>query len=359
MPCILEREEDMRHLSIPFRGRQPIYIGIFAIVGVFILLLLTSVVGLASTVTINDPVNVLNAGQVQSEGSNLPDPITIYTTSTFTGTTAAFDQQTKTHITSPNLLVMAIDTVHKHVTIVGGSNIPLSNSQYNSATQAFVSAYRSNNGDYTAATIAAIRSLRSNLGAAPVSHGNSPSGTVPVSSPGGSLFSGLSGTLCCVGLLVLVVGGILFAVRRRAFGFRQRDVPIGNPISYNQPYNQGYPPNYAGPYNQGQGINPLAAGGLGAAAGGLIGYELGKEQGENQMREQEQYQQGGHWDGGNNNDFGGGSGADFGNNGGNGDFGGGSGADFGGGGGDFGGGGSSDFGGGGGGDFGGGGSANF
>lgn len=333
---------------------------VFAVVLALGIMLIVPMVGWASTVTISDAAKVLNASQVQNEAAKLPNPIAIYTTNTFTGTTSDFDQRTKTHITSANMLVMAIDTVHKHVTIVGGSSVPLSNSQYDDATQAFVSAYRSNSGDYTAATIAAIRSLRSNLGAAPISHGNTPGGTVPGSSTasGGGLFSGLFGSLCCIGVLILVIGGILFAVRRRGFGFGRRPVPVGNPIvydqpynQYNQPYNQGYPPNYGGPYNQG--INPLAAGGLGAAAGGLVGYELGKEQAEDQMREQDQGQYQGGDPSGNNNDFGGGSSADFGN-GNNGDFGGGSGADFGNGGG----GGSGDFGGGGG-DLGGGGSANF
>ena len=76
----------------------------------------------------------------------------------------AFDQQTQTHITSSNLLVMAIDTVHKHLAIVAGSSVPLSNSQYTAATQAFASAYSSNNNSYTAATIASIHSLRDALG---------------------------------------------------------------------------------------------------------------------------------------------------------------------------------------------------
>jgi len=315
------------------------------------MLFIIPIVALANTVNISDAANVLNVSQVRSEAANLPDPINIYTTSTFNGSTSAFDQQTRGHITSSNLLVMAIDTAHKHVTIVGGSNVPLSNSQYNNAVQAFVSAYHSNNGDYTASTIAAIQSLRSTLGAAPITtgNGNVPAGNGNTAAQSGGLSAGLLGTLLCVGLVVLIVVGVLFAVgRRRRMGYGQgAGVSMGNTMPYQQPYNQpynqgyGYPPNYGGPYNQGQGMNPLVAGGLGAAAGGLLGYELGKDQGEDQMREQDQNQN----QGGGGNDFGGGSSADFGNGGG--DFGGGAGADFGGGGG------------GGGGDFGGGSSGNF
>ncbi len=319
--------------------------GLFALVLALGLLLIMPLVGQANTVYISDAAHVLNAGQVRTEAANLPDPINIYTTNTFNGSTSSFDQETRSHLTSANLLVMAIDTVHKHLAIVGGSNVPLSNSQYNDATQAFVSAYSSNNSSYTAATIASISSLRSALG-----------GVSSSNSTNGGIFSGLLSTLLCVGLIILVIAGVFFVIRRRRSGFGRSAMPMGgNPMPYNQPYNrpynqpynQGYPPNYGGPYNQGQGINPLAAGGLGAAAGGLLGYELGKEQGEDQMRDQGQYQ-----GGGGGNDFGGGSSADFGSNNG-GDFGGGSGADFGSGG--DGGGGGGDFGGGGG----GGGSADF
>ncbi|HLQ28308.1 MAG TPA: hypothetical protein VK140_03615 [Ktedonobacteraceae bacterium] len=311
--------------------------GLLATAIAFCLLLVTTVGALAGTVTISDPARVLNQSQVVSEGSNLPYSLNIYITKIFTGTTSDFDQTTRSKITNANLIVIAIDTTKHHLAIVGGTNVPLSNSQYNDAVQAFKNNF--NGRDYTGATIAAIHSLRSSLGA---------SGNNTGTSSGGGLFSGLLTTLLCVGLIVLVIVGVLFFLGRRMFGFGRRmsggAMPYQQP--YQQPYNQGYPPNYGGPgYNQGQGMNPLVAGGLGAAAGGLIGYELGKEQGEDQGRDSDQGQ--GQGGGG---DFGGGA---------SGDFGGGGGGDFGGGaGGDFGGGGGGDFGGGGGGDFGGG-SGNF
>ena len=338
----------MKHKLVLSR-RRFVNSSLLALVLALGLLLIMPLVGQANTVYISDAAHVLNVSQVRAEAANLPDPINIYTTNAFNGSTSSFDQETRSHITSSNLLVIAIDTVHHHLRIDGGSNVPLSNSQYNDATQAFVSAYSSNNSDYTAATIASIHSLRDALGT------SSSGGVTGSSSTNGGIFSGLLSTLLCVGLLILVIAGVFFVIRRRRFGFGRSAMPMGsNPMPYNQPYppnyggpyNQGYPPNYGGPYNQGQGMNPWAAGGLGAAAGGLLGYELGKEQGEDEMREQGQYQGGGNDFGGGNNggDFGGGSGADFGNNNG-GDFGGGSGADFGSGGdgGNFGGGGGGDF----------------
>ncbi len=294
--------------------------GILGLVAVFCIVLLSACGGSggSNTVHVYDNANVLNQGQVQSEASTLPASIDIYTVNTFNGTKSDFDQSTRNKLgNNPNLIVMAIDTVHHHLAIVRGSNVSLSNSQLQSAISAFGSNY--GNGDYTGATIASIDSMRNALGG-----------------------SGAGGGLGFLLIPILVIVGIilLFGVfmRRRFSGYRTA-APVGMP--YNQPYNQPYPPGYYPPgYNQSPGMNPWAAGGIGAAAGGLIGYELGKEAGE---RDADQQGQGdGGWAGA------------------SGDFGGNNGGDFGGGGGDFGGGGSGDFGGGGGGgDFGGGSSGDF
>jgi len=318
--------------------------GILALGIALCLLCATTVLALANTVYINDAARVLgDQSQVKNAASGLADPVSIYTTSTFNGSTAQFDQQTRSHITNPNMIVIAIDTAHHHLTIVGGSNVSLSSSQYQDAVQSFKSNF--NSSDYSGATVAALSTLRQDIGAAPVAPGNgNNNGNVPASN--GGIFSIGVLPLCCIGLLILLIVGAIFSARRRMFGRRQ----MGGAMPYQQPYNQGYPPNYGGPgyNNQGQGMNPWAAGGLGAAAGGLVGYELGKEQGEDQARDQgwnqgQQGQGGGDFGGGASGDFGGGGGA-------GGDFGGGGGGDFGGGGGgDFGGGGGGDFGGGGGG----------
>lgn len=318
--------------------------GLFATVAALCLFCITVTATFASTVNIYDNAGVLNQSQVRSEASSLSYPIDIYTTNNYTGSKSAFDQTTASKVNKTNLIVIAIDTVQHHLAIVGGRGVNLSSSQYTDARNAFASNFHNN--DYTGATIAAIDSLRS-----------ASSGGMSVPGITGAGGGGIGfGTICCIGLLVLAALAVFGVIRgrRRGGGFFNRGFsrgPVTPPYdpNYNQ-YNQPYPP-YGPGYPQNQGMNPLAAGGLGAAAGGLLGYELGKQQGE---------REGDRGDGG----FGGGSSGDFGGNNdggfGGGDFGGGSSGDFGGGGGgDFGGGSSGDFGGGGGGDFGGGSSGDF
>jgi len=321
---------------------RPFTASLLALLAALGLVLITTTNVLAATVHVYDNAHVLNQSQVQSDAASLPNPIDIYTAA-FPGTVYAFDQRAAGHITSPRLIVIAIDTMHKHLAIDGGKSVPLSTSQYSSARDAFISSFRSNQ-DYTRATIAAIDSLKSSLG---VGNGSVPG--IPI--PAGGIFSSLLGVVCCVGLILVVIVGVIFAARwlfRRRSGFAgpqgipyqqpyQQPYNQGYPPPQQQPYNQGYPPppNYGPGYNQGQGVNPLVAGGLGAAGGGLLGYELGKQAGEHEEREREQ-DQGGDWGGG---DFGGGASGDFG---GGGDSGGGASGDFGGDG-DSGGGSSGDF----------------
>jgi hypothetical protein len=283
------------------------------------LTLFVAVAAFAGTVNISDRADVLNASRVRSDASSLPYRLDIYTTSSFQGTSSELDQQAKNSIPRGNAdtVVIVISTNIRHISIVGGSGVNLQTSDYKNAVNAFTSSYKSNH-DYTDATIASIDSLKGSSGA---------------SGGSGGLFAGIgTAILCIVGLIALVLIGVFFAFvrRRRRSGFFN-----GGPM-----YGPNYPPNYYGPgypQNQGQGMNPWAAGGLGAAAGGFLGYELGKEAGE---REERRREEDGFFGGGfGGGDFGGGAGGDFGGGGG-GDFGGGAGGDFGGGGGggDFGGG---------------------
>lgn len=272
-----------------------------------VLLAISACSGGSNPVHVYDNAHVLDVSSVRSAASNLTYPFDIYTTGTFTGSKSAFDQTTISKLNGDSgRIVMAIDTAHRHLYIARGGKVPLSESGITSTVGAFATHFGS--GDYTGATLAAIDRMQQSLGTGST----------------GSSFAGALPALLCVGLLLLLMVGGFGLARRRRFGAMA-------PPAYQQPVYPYTPGGTSGP-PQG-GMNPWAAGGLGAAAGGLIGYEMGKEAGEHEV--QRSYDAGGSFGGG--GDFGGGGG-------GGGDFGGG-------GGGDFGGGGGGDFGGGGGGDF--------
>ena len=71
-----------------------------ALVTVCALFLLTTVNVLASTVTINDQAGVLDAGRVQADAAQLPDPMQIFTTETFTGDQDALNTYTRAMLTT-------------------------------------------------------------------------------------------------------------------------------------------------------------------------------------------------------------------------------------------------------------------
>ena len=115
-------------------------VGLFASVVALCIVIFTTVSAFADTVNIYDRANVLNANQVKSEGQNLAYPLGVYTFNSFNGTSSDFDQSARNTVTNshnPRLIVIGIDTVHKHVYVTGGTGVPLTSSQYSDAANAF------------------------------------------------------------------------------------------------------------------------------------------------------------------------------------------------------------------------------
>ncbi|HEY3991562.1 MAG TPA: TPM domain-containing protein, partial [Ktedonobacteraceae bacterium] len=264
-----------------------------------LLLTLSACGGSTHSVRIYDNARVLNSSKVQNAASNLSNPLAIYTTNTFQGTQADFQRTVIQKLNgNPNMIVMAIDTNSHYIYIARGASVPLSRAGINQAVNAFTGNF--NNGNYTSASVAALNSLQNSLNATSANRG------------GGAGFSPL--IPCLLIPLLLILGVAFFAISRRGqmrgmmgqgSQWQPSRGPQPNEGQYYDP-NQGY-----GPYNQGYappnqrgGMNPWAAGGLGAAAGGLAGYELGKRSGE---REGERNNFGGA-------DFGAGGGGNFGGN---------------------------------------------
>ena len=215
-----------------------------ALVMVCSLFLLTTVTVQANTVTINDQAGVLDTGRVRAKAAQLPVPLLIYTTDTFTGDQDALDQSTRAQLPDQNAIAIGIDTVNRHLSIEAGTNVQVSNSQASDAVSAFQSNY--NGGNYTGATIAALDSLHNALGGG----GMTPLGVAVA-------------ILLCIAVVVLIV----FAVIRRRRGGSDgpprsggwRIWPWTTPY-YGGIYPTGTPPsgNYGG-------------GGFGGGAGGGFG----------------------------------------------------------------------------------------
>jgi hypothetical protein len=291
-----------------------------ALMAVLVTVLLAAAPAAAAAVNIVDDSHVLDVTRVQNEAATLPDPVAVYTTTKFADDKAAFDRETQSKASAPTIVVIAINTQSRHLAIRTGTRSRVTQSAARAATDAFTSTFRSNS-DYTAATIAALDSMRGSIARG----GGTNARTAHRS--GASTY--LSGCVCLL-LVGVVIALIVFLVRRgRGRRAGRPGGPAGyGPAGYGQPgYGQpGYgQPGYGQPgYGGGQGVNPWLAGGAGAVAGGVLGYELGRMEGEHGDHDSRGYDDGGYGGGGADGDFGGGGGGDFGG-----------GGDSGGGGGDF------------------------
>jgi hypothetical protein len=113
--------------------------------------------------SVNDAAHILDQTRVCEAAQTLSYPVMVYTTSTFSQGDGDFDHLSQSLVTSPRLIVIAVNldtshpNVHVHVNILGGIEVPLTDSQYHQAMDAFN--HVSDSGDYTGATIQAIQTL--------------------------------------------------------------------------------------------------------------------------------------------------------------------------------------------------------
>ena len=113
--------------------------------------------------SVNDTAQILDQVRVCEAAQTLSYPITVYTTTASQNEEGDSNSQAQSLVTSPRLIVVAInlDPSHPHmrvhVSIVGGDEVPLNDSQYHQAIDAFNQV--ADTGDYTEATIQAIQSL--------------------------------------------------------------------------------------------------------------------------------------------------------------------------------------------------------
>jgi hypothetical protein len=297
-------------------------------VAVFVAVLAGGAPAWASTVQIQDDAHVLNATVVQNDAATLPVGVYIWATTQDAASKSAFDNDVRNKVSSTFPIVLGINTQSRHESIQIGSQAGISRNAAiaaeSNANGVFVTTMQSSR-NYTSAVTAALDNLRTGLAAA--HRGRAPAQRVVRHSVG-------------IGLLpiILVLGAIVAVVvllRRRVrsgFGRSGFQRPPGSRLGGPPPMSSypDYGAPYGSPYRSGMG--PGTAGAIGAVGGGLLGYELGKMQGEEQQfRRDEMYDRDrGQYDSTDQGDWVVGQDSDFGDSGG-GDFGGGSSNDSGGG----------------------------
>src|SRR5437016_11690910 len=111
--------------------------GLLISVAVCSLLLITTMTAWATVGKISDVAGVLDQSQVKSAGASLRYQVDIYTTRDFSGSKSEFAQRARDHVTSPNLIVMAISVNQKYVRVVAGDRVPLSNAEVDSVISSF------------------------------------------------------------------------------------------------------------------------------------------------------------------------------------------------------------------------------
>ncbi|HUS15727.1 MAG TPA: hypothetical protein VM536_12010, partial [Chloroflexia bacterium] len=249
-------------------------------------------VAAAGQVQFRDEASILSSGDQQSirtAAQRAPFDVIVWTT-TANADKAAFVNQVQS-LVQANVVVVAVDPQHNYSHISGGGSTGLTSTD--AAQASTLANTRFGSKQWGAGFADAISSMAASAapGQAAGNTGSGNTGTAPVQQPGGFSLGGLG----CILPIILVVG-VLWFMRRRMAGNRAAAVQ--------QPYNQvppgqyppgqyppgQYPPGQypPGQYPPGQyppGQYPqqgggmggnLAAGGLGALAGGLAGYQLGR-----------------------------------------------------------------------------------
>ncbi len=301
----------------------------------------------AGTLTLRDEARVFSPGdadELRGVVAHAPYDARLVTTTAYADQ-ASFSRFVGTLVSEPDMVVVGIDPVHHHVQVHFGTGSHIPQAAWPGIERAGNDDFRRGAWEQGSADI--FRAASSAAAQAGFSGTTSPAQASGVS---------WTGPL----LLLLLVGGVIVAVvlfaRRRSPGYVDPGGYGAGPYAGGPgPYPGGGPYYGAGMPPGGGGIGPVGGGVIGAGLGGVVGYELGKMEGEREERARDRGNVG-VFDNSGTTDYGGGGGGSFdaggggsswddSSSGGTTDFGGG-GSDFGGGGSDF-GGGSSDGGGGG------------
>jgi hypothetical protein len=299
----LQRHADIRH-------HHCMQLRLVAPIAALVAVLVMAAPAWAGTVQIQDDAHVLNATAVQNDAATLPVGVYIWATTQDADSKSVFDTDVRNKVNAAFPIVIGINTQSHHESIQIGSQAGLSQraalAAESSANGAFLGTIQSSH-DYTKAVTAALDKLRT--GFAVAHRGGAPVRRVPAQPAGFG-----AGLLLVIVLIFGVIAAVvLMARQRRRSGFGSGPSTVAGPPPTG-PY-PDYGPSYGGPgYRSGMGAG--TAGAIGAVGGGLLGYELGKMQGEEQQFRRDEmmydHDRGGPHDGSDQSDWVVGEDSDFG-----------------------------------------------
>ncbi len=241
---------------------------------------------IAGTLHTTDDAGVLTQSQlatVRSRAQGYDFDVRLITSSSYTSK-SDLGGYVHRFVTEPNIVVIGLDPVHRHVSVHFGTGTRIADSEFSAIESAGVASFK--DGDWAGGVVAILDRAEKAVGTGGGQR-TSAVGTSASTSPStGS--SGLGGFFW---IIVIAAGaGILFWVvsRRRSSGPQPMGGYGGPPVGgYGGPPVGGYggPPvgGYGGPPvgpSYGGGGSGLGTNIAAAGLGGLVGYELGKEVGE-------------------------------------------------------------------------------
>ena len=223
----------------------------------------------AGTLQVRDEASLLSPADtsaLRGEVDALPFDVRVWTTNN-SASRATFDAQVGRLVSSPRMVVIAVDPVNRRTSVHFGLNLGVPSAQHQGIRDAAGPSFRQS--DWRGGMSAIVRATAQHATMSPVR-------AQSAGFPWGLVLLGI-GTIAGVALLVRFVRGRAQQMggypgaNPHAPGYYDPNMPPQGGMNYGPGYHPGYGPGY-GP----SGGSGLGAGLVGAGLGGLAGYAIGR-----------------------------------------------------------------------------------
>jgi hypothetical protein len=258
-------------MNMPSKRHRSVARRMVALVALAIAVLL-AFPALAGTLHTTDDAGVLTPAQlagVRSKTQGCDFDVRLITTSSY-ASKSDLGNYVHRFVTEPNIVVIGLDPVHRHVSVHFGTGTRIADSEFNAVESAGLASFKSS--DWAGGVVAILDRAERAVGTG----GGHPAGAVGAAPSSASSGTGGFGILFWFVAIACVLGLVFWiATRRRSsYGPPPAGGGYGPPIGGGG-YGPG--PSYGGPSYGGGGGSGLGGNIASAGIGGLVGYEIGKE----------------------------------------------------------------------------------